>query len=133
MLKEKHTMATNPLLTPYTYYLVIVVSVALAILLGQLIREKSRKLQQHGRRVIAIVTNVQQEREERGPPEFPLINYCYYIEAQWIDPRTGNTYRFKSQRLASSPKEYSPGKFVPVLIDPNNPTRYTMELPEYDI
>ena len=112
--------------------MVIVAGVYLAVLLGQLRREKSRKLQHQGKRVIAIVTNVQQEREERGPAEFPLINYCYYIEAQWTDPQTGNTYLFKSRRLASSPKEYSRGRFVQVLMDPNNPTRYTMELPEYD-
>lgn len=109
------------------------VIVAGALLLGQLRREKARKLLAQGKRVIAIVTNVEQECEERGPAAFPLIDYCYYIEAQWIDPKKGNTYLFKSNRLASSPKEYAPGGFVQVLMDPHDSTRYIMELPEYDV
>jgi hypothetical protein len=92
-----------------------------------------RTLQRRGRRLIAIVTNVEQESEERGNPEVPRIEYAYYIEAEWTDPRTGHTYRFRSDRLASSPKEYPPGAFVHVLVDPKHPTRYVMELPEYDV
>ena len=79
------------------------------------------------------MTSVEQEREERGNPEVPRIDYAYYIEAEWTDPRTGNTYRFRSDRLASSPKEYLPGTFIHVLVDPKHPTRYVLELPEYDV
>jgi len=127
MVKEQQTMAT--LLILGTCFLVIVAGVYLVRLLRW---EKIRKLQHQGKRVLAIVTSVQLECEERGPAEFPLLNYCYYIEAEWTDPQTGNTYLFKSNRLASSPKEYSPGRFVQVLMDPNRPTRYVMELPEYN-
>jgi len=91
-------------------------------------------VQTQGRRVIARVTEVQQECEERGPDAFPLLNYCYSIQAQWIDPQTGRTYWFQSNRLTSRPKEYLPGAFVHVLMDDStHPTRYMMELPEYDV
>jgi hypothetical protein len=133
MGKGPQTMAVNTLLLLGTCYIVLAAGVCLALLIGQRRRAQLRKLQTQGKRVIAIVTDVQQEREERGPAAFPLINYCYFIEAQWTDPQTGTTYWFKSNRLVSSPKEYSRGTFVHVLIDPTHPTRYVMELPEYDV
>jgi hypothetical protein len=84
--------------------------------------------------VIARVTQVQQECEERGPAAFPLTAYCYYIQAQWTDPQTGRTYWFQSNRLISRPIEYLPGAFVHVLMDDStHPTRYLMDLPEYDL
>ena len=112
--------------------IVVAAGIYLALLFVELRKANTRKLQEEGRRVIAIVTNVEREREERGNPEVPRIDYAYYIEAEWTDPRTGNTYQFRSNRLASSPKEYTPGTFVHVLIDPKNPARYALELPEYD-
>ena len=116
--------------------LITMVVLAVVFLVIRLIYQRKAKvriLQRRGRRLIAMVTAVEQEREERGNPEFPRIDYAYYIEAEWTDPQTGNTYRFRSDRLASSPKEYSPGTFVYVLIDPERPTRYMLELPEYDL
>ena len=112
--------------------IVLAAGIYLALLLVELRKANTRKLQEQGRRVIAIVTNVEREREERGNPEVPRIDYGYYIEAEWTDPQTGYTYQFRSNRLASSPKEYTPGTFVHVLIDPKNPARYALELPEYD-
>ncbi len=70
-----------------TCFLVIVAGVYLVRLLRW---EKIRKLQHQGKRVLAIVTSVQLECEERGPAEFPLLNYCYYIEADvTISKRSG--------------------------------------------
>jgi len=112
--------------------LILLFAVCLAIIFVRWRKTSLRTLQKRGRRLVAIVTNIEQEREERGNPEIPRIDYAYYIEAEWTDPRTGNTYQFRSQRLASSPKEYPPGSFVPVLIDPKDPGRYVLELSEYD-
>jgi hypothetical protein len=112
--------------------LMVLAAICLAILFVQRRKANIRTLQKRGRRLIAIVTNIEQECEERGNPEVPRIDYAYYIEAEWTDPRTGHTYRFRSDRLASSPKEYPPGTFVHVLVDPKRPTRYALELPEYD-
>ena len=113
--------------------LMVLVAVCLVVLFARRRKANVRTLQKRGRRLVAIVTNVEQEREERGNPEVPRIDYAYYIEAEWTDPRTGNTYRFRSDRLASSPKEYPPGTFIHVLVDPKRPTRYVLELPEYDV
>lgn len=113
--------------------LILLAAVFLTILIVRRRKASIRTLQERGRRLIAIVTAVEQEREERGNPEVPRVDYGYYIEAEWTDPRTGNTYRFRSDRLASSPKEYPPGAFVNVLVDPKDPTRYVLELPEYDL
>lgn len=125
-------MEFNGLLFFGIWYVVLAVGVFLAVLRWKQKRKHLRKLQTQGRRVIAMVTQIQEECEERGPDEFPLLNYCYYIQAQWTDPRTGNTYRFQSNRLTSLPKEYLPGAFVHVLMDESTrPTRYMMELPEY--
>ncbi len=85
-------------------------------LLAYLQRHSSSILQENGKRVVAIVTVIRQEVEERGPTEFPRINYCYYIEAEWTDIHTGVTYRFISKRLNSRPIE-EPGAFLSVIVD----------------
>src|SRR5690242_374907 len=110
-------MEFNGLLFFGIWYVVLAVGVFLAVLRWKQKRKHLRKLRTQGRRVIAMVTQIQEECEERGPDEFPFLNYCYYIQAQWTDPRTGNTYRFQSNRLTSLPKEYLPGAFVHVLMD----------------
>jgi Protein of unknown function (DUF3592) len=129
-VKENPTMAENILILGA---LIVLAAVVLTILFVRRRKVNVRTLQERGRRLIAIVTAVEQECEERGNPEVPRIDYAYYIEAEWTDPRTGNTYRFRSERLASSPKEYPPGAFVNVLVDPKDPTHYVLELPEYDL
>jgi hypothetical protein len=129
-VKENPTMAENILIFGA---LMVLAAVFLIILLVRQRKANIRTLQERGRRLVAIVIAVEQECEERGNPEVPRIDYAYYIEAEWTDPRTGNTYRFRSGRLASSPKEYPPGAFVHVLVDPKDPTRYVLELPEYDL
>ena len=113
--------------------LMVLAAVCFAVLFVQRRKANIHTLQKRGRRLIAIVTNIEQECEERGNPEIPRIDYAYYIEAEWTDPRTGHTYRFRSDRLASSPKEYPPGTFVQVLVDPKHPTRYVLELSESDV
>jgi Protein of unknown function (DUF3592) len=123
----------NPMMAVILIILMLLAAICLIVLLIKYRKAKVRTLQKRGRRLIAIVTAVEQEREERGNPEVPRIDYAYYIEAEWTDPRTGITYQFRSDRLASSPKEYSPGAFVSVLVDPEQPTRYVLELPEYDL
>lgn len=130
--EEQPSMEVNGLLLFGIWYVVLAIGVSLAVLRWKRRQKYLRRLRTQGRRVIAIVTQVQQECEQRGPEEFPLINYCYYIQAQWTDPQTGSTYWFQSNRLTSLPKEYLPGAFVHVLMDAStHPTLYLMELPEY--
>ena len=98
-------------------------------LLTYLQRHNSDFLQKNGKRVVAIVTNIHQEVEERGPTEFPRVNYCYYIEAEWTDIHTGATYSFWSKRLNSRPIE-EPGAFLSVIVDVENPKNYEIDLSE---
>ena len=98
-------------------------------LFAYLRRHNSMFLHQNGKRVVAIVTNIRQEMEERGPSEFPCINYCYYIEAEWTDIHTGVTHKFRSKRLNSRPIE-EPGAFLSVVVDVENPENYEIDLSE---
>ena len=129
-VKENLAMAV---ILPCIIAWMVLAAICLAIFFLQRSKANIRTLQKRGRRLIAIVINVEQECEERGNPEVPRIEYAYYIEAEWTDPRTGHTYSFRSDRLSSSPKEYPPGAFVQVLVDPRRPARYVLELPEYDV
>ena len=64
-------MEINGLLFFEIWSVVLAVGISLAVLRWER-RRKLRRLRTQGRRVIAIVTQVQQEGEQRGPAEFPL-------------------------------------------------------------
>jgi hypothetical protein len=117
-------------------YFVIIIIMLLSIaffiierMLTSLQHRSSQYLSRKGKRVVAIVTAIRQEMEERGPAQFPRINYCYYIEAEWTDIHTWITYTFRSKRLNSKPREV-PGNVLSVLVDPEKPSNYYMELSE---
>jgi hypothetical protein len=117
----------------YIVILALVLLVTIFFIIDRLLtyiqRKSNKYLYQKGKRVVAIITAIRQEVEERGPPQFARINYCYYIEAEWIDIHTWKTYRFRSGRLNSRPKEV-PGDVLSVMLDLENPTHYYMELTE---
>jgi len=92
-------------------------------------RKSNKYLSRQGKRVVAIITAIRQEVEERGPAQYSRINYCYYIEAEWTNIHTGITYTFISKRLNSKPREV-PGEVLSVLVDPERPSNYYMELTE---
>ncbi len=92
-------------------------------------RKSNKYLSRQGKRVVAIITAIRQEVEERGPAQYSRINYCYYIEAEWTNIHTGITYTFRSKRLNSKPREI-PGEVLSVLVDPERPSNYYMELTE---
>jgi hypothetical protein len=81
-------------------------------------------LQRHGRRIVAMVTSIRHETGKTAAG-FPRNNY--YVTATWTHPRTGKTYTFWTWIMNHAP-DYGQGSLVPVLIDPNNPGRYTMDL-----
>lgn len=60
--------------------------------------------------------------------EYIPTGHHYIICAQWRHPQTRIVYKFYSDHLVELPKSYPPGSFVYVLIDPDNPRRYYMEL-----
>lgn len=81
-------------------------------------------LKQHGRRIVAMVTSV---RHETGKTSAGFTRDNYYVTATWTNPRTGRTYTFWTWIMNRVPG-YEKGNLVSVLIDPNNPGRFAMDL-----
>ncbi|HEX6482675.1 MAG TPA: DUF3592 domain-containing protein [Ktedonobacteraceae bacterium] len=85
---------------------------------------KMQWLKQHGRRIVAMVTSV---RHETGKTSAGFTRDNYYVTATWTNPRTGRTYTFWTWIMNRVPG-YEKGNLVSVLIDPNNPGRFAMDL-----
>jgi len=85
---------------------------------------KIQWLKQHGRHIVAMVTAI---RHETGKTAAGFTRDNYYITATWTHPRTGKSYMFWTWIMNRAP-DYEKGCLVSVLIDPNNPERYAMEL-----
>ncbi len=90
-----------------------------------------RSLKTNGVLVIAKVKDVHKQlRSEKGSwgeRMWDLVPH-YDVTAQWKDPKTQQLYTFKKTVHGHLPRRYVPGHSVYVLIDPNNPERYYMEL-----
>ena len=86
--------------------------------------QKIEWLKRHGRRIVAAVTSIRHETG-KSPAGFSRDNY--YVTAKWTNPQTGRTYTFWTWIMNHCP-DFTQGSLVPVLIDPNNPSRYTMDL-----
>ena len=53
----------------------------------------------------------------------------YKIIAQWTQPSSGLSYTFRSDNLNTDPEDYiNPGDKIKVVIDPNNPKRYFVDI-----
>jgi hypothetical protein len=112
MRKEGHTM--NLLL------LVILLMLAVGLFHGT---DWSR---QHGRRIGATVTGMY----ELIQPIVPLPegqNLGWRIEAQWTDPQTQKTYKFKGPAVHQF-THYKVGDDIYVFIDPNKIKHYHLEV-----
>ena len=99
---------------------IIVIVVVLAIIgvgIGVFARtmSKTRWLKQHGTRIIARVTD---SLFAAGTGTAKIII------AEWADPRTHTTYQYRSYVPLSVHVKL--GESVDVLIDPDNPERYTI-------
>ncbi|HZU65710.1 MAG TPA: DUF3592 domain-containing protein [Ktedonobacteraceae bacterium] len=81
-------------------------------------------LKHHGRRIVAMVTSI---RHEMGKTSAGFTRDNYYVTATWTHPRTGKTYTFWTWMIDRVPN-YEKGSLVPVLIDPNHPERFAMDL-----
>jgi len=81
-------------------------------------------LRSHGKPVVAVVTSI---RHETGKAASGFARDNAYVTATWTDPRTGQTYTFWTWIMNSRPL-FTRGSLVPVLIDPKNPKRYTLDL-----
>lgn len=102
--------------------------------------EEVDELRRSGTRIAATVTNVLHERVQSNPgmppnpatgmpASAPTYRDDWYIEATWADPATGAVYSFKSDRLdRNDATRYAAGQPITVLIAPNDPTRYYVEI-----
>lgn len=81
-------------------------------------------LRSHGKQIIALVTSI---RHETGKTAWGISRENYYVTAKWTNPRTGRAHTFWTWITNSRP-EFAQGSLVPVLIDPKNPERYTLDL-----
>jgi hypothetical protein len=85
-----------------------------------------RWLQAHGKQIIALVTSI---RHETGKTAWGIARENYHVTAKWTNPRTGRTHTFWTWIIDSRPG-FAQGSLVPVLIDPNHPERYRLDLLE---
>ncbi len=86
-------------------------------------------LQVHGWRVSVVVDRV---TEQRGPAigvaGAALATRHVLIANAWDDPQGGQRYTFSSDPLRGTVAEDLAGATVDVLIDPDNPNRYWMDV-----
>ena len=96
---------------------IVVVIAIIGVGIGLIARtmSKTRWLKQHGTHIIAIVTD---SIFAAGGGTAKIII------AEWTDPRTNTTYQFRSYTPQSVHVKL--GESVDVLIDPDNPERYTI-------
>ena len=83
-----------------------------------------RSLTSHGRHINAVVTSI---RHETGKSAWGITRDQYYLTAKWTNPCTGRTYTFWTWVMNSTPP-YTTGTLVPVLIDPQHPNRFVLNL-----
>jgi hypothetical protein len=81
-------------------------------------------LPQHGKQITAVITSI---RHETGKSAWGILRDNYYVTASWTNPRTGRTYTFWTWIMNARPM-YAIGSLIRVLIDPNNPKHYALDL-----
>lgn len=80
-------------------------------------------LDRHGRRIEAEVVDVGLDRAFSFNHQSP-----WRIRAQWHDETGGELYLFNSRALWFDPEPFLHGGRITVLIDPDDPRRYKMDL-----
>lgn len=81
---------------------------------------------QHGKRVVARVTRIYELRNDLAP--IPTgENLGWRIVAEWTDPQTQKTYKFKGTAVRQF-TPYKVGDDIYVFIDPNNMKHYHLEV-----
>jgi uncharacterized protein DUF3592 len=92
---------------------IVLVGVGIALFIRMI--SKSLWLKQHGTRIIARVAST---------AFVPGGGISKMITAQWTDSRTEQTYTFRS--LVPMTSRVKIGETVDVLVDPDNPKRYSV-------
>jgi hypothetical protein len=91
----------------------------------------ARWLKTHGTLIMATVTNVQKqvrsEKSSLNEKMWAVVPHSNII-AQWRHPKTQQVYTFEGTIRGPLPRRYKPGHQVHVLINPDNPRHYHMEV-----
>lgn len=91
---------------------------------------KQRLMAGAGQRVMAKIKKVDLNLAHTFNGEHP-----WEIAAEWHDPRTNTVYRFESEDLWFDPREYITRDEIEVLIDPDKPKIYHVDvsfLPKFE-
>ena len=109
------------------FFVILVVAIGGAILRWTQVSS----LRQSGVRVAATVRDIDHQRHTTMNPTNNVMTTRdnWYIEAEWTDPASGETRMFRSDRLDQWDAErYPVGSPITVLIDPQNPDSYYVEI-----
>lgn len=69
------------------------------------------------------------ERNALDPLVQRELGLRFIVQAQWTDPRTGQTHRFESAPQTDNPERWVRGGRVAVRVNPHSPTQYRFEPP----
>lgn len=86
-------------------------------------QKRSEWLRAHGRRVRTSFTGVELNQSLRVNGRSP-----YQIVSQSNDPSTNGVRVYQSENIWFDPSEYIKGEAIDVLVDPNNPKKYVMDI-----
>jgi hypothetical protein len=121
-------MSDNP---SFVVFLLFVLLVGGAVAADRIWRRRTiARLKRSHRRVVAKVKSI------TPVPMVPFVpgrgwrgQRLWMIEATWFDPKANMFYDFKSGRLDyDDAMRYTVGDPITVLIEPDNPNRYHMEI-----
>ncbi len=86
-------------------------------------RQRAEWLRQHGRRVKTAYKGVELNQSLRVNGRSP-----YQIITQSPDPSSNTVRVFESENIWFDPSEYIKSETIDVLVDPNNPKKYVMDI-----
>lgn len=95
---------------------------SLGVLFRYLKKKKVQNLLETGKPIAAKFTQVQLNTNQTLNGRNP-----FQILSQWQDPKTDELYVFKSESIWFDPTEFVKTDTVRVFIDPENPSKYTMD------
>lgn len=113
------------------FFLVFLAAVAFIVISAMLRWSEVGGLRKTGVRIAATVRDIDHQRHTSMNPTTHVMTTRddWYIEAEWTDPASGETHNFRSDRLDESDAErYPVGSPITVLIDPQNPASYYVEI-----
>jgi hypothetical protein len=107
---------------------------------GRRTKHDPQWLEQHGKRVLASVTNVQVEQDWKYEGRYQLNPWngayeqartrqpCATITTLWTDHQANRNYTFTFKiRSESEAQPFLKGRQVPVIFDPQHPEQYTVD------